>query len=136
MSTDRPAPHPAFWITWVFWYVVISYSFFAIHDTLSALASLSALVYFFVPELIAKKIQWRWTLSATMTWVVQKMSHHQIPFRGWNLLLVPAASIPSIVMLRIGWQLGGWWGISFASLLAFPSAIMCHEHWLRPDLNG
>ena len=136
MSTNQPAPHWAFWTTWIFWYVVLGYYFFTMTTPAQALAALGVLVYFFVPELIAIKVNWRWTLSATMTWTVRRLSHHERPFTGWNWLLVPAAVIPSLVMLKIGWVGGGWWGVAFAAFLAVPSAVLCHSHWLHPDIHG
>jgi hypothetical protein len=136
MSTTQKPPHPIFAATWIFWYVVLGYYFFTMTTPEQALAALAVLAYFFVLEILALKVNWRWTLSATMTWTVRKLSHHTRPFEGWNWLLVPAAVIPSIVMLRIGWVLGGWWGVAFAWFLATPSAVLCHQHWLRPDVQG
>lgn len=136
MSTTLKPPHPMFSATWLLWYAVLGHAFFTMDDTAGALAAIAVLAYFFVPELIALKVDWRWTLSATMTWTVRRLSKHQVPFRGWNWILIPAATIPSLVMLRIGWVLGSWWGVAFAAFCAVPSAVLCHQHWLNPQIEG
>lgn len=136
MSTTQPAPHPFFSAMWAFWYFVLVRQFFATTTPQEAVAAIVVLLWFFVPEVIALRLTWRWTLSATATWVVRKMSKHKRPFAGWNWLLVPAAVIPSMLMLRIGWVLGSGWGVALAAFLAVPSAVLCHQHWLRPDVHG
>lgn len=136
MATDRPGPHPVFSVTWLFWYVVLGYYFFAMDTTQEALAALAVFAYFFVPELAALKLNWRWTLSGTLTWVVRKLSKHTRPLVGWNLILVPAAAIPALVILKASWYLGGWWGVVLGGLIAGPFAVSQHQHWLRPDVHG
>lgn len=136
MSTTQPAPHPMFAASWVFWYAMLGYQFFVMDTQPEAVGGIVVLAYFFVIESIALKVNWRWTLSAVMTWVVRYLSKHTRAFTGWNWLLVPAAVIPSMLMLRVGWVLGAWWGVAFAAFLAVPSAMLCHQHWLRPDVHG
>ena len=136
MSTTQPAPHPFFSATWLFWYFVVVRQFFATTTPQEAVAGIVVLLWFFVPELIALRVNWRWTLSATMTWLVRRLSKHTRPLEGWNWLLVPAAVIPSMLMLRIGWVLSGEWGLALAIFFAVPSAVLCHQHWLRPDVQG
>lgn len=136
-----------FSVVWGFWWAGVLYWIAVIAQglyvhamagaplpTQAALAGLGWFAGFFVFEVIADVIEWRWTLSAVVTWTKDKMTHdHTRAFNGWawipDIVALPIALLILLVAVVLA---PGWPGWALGCGLAVPILLGLHKHWMDP----
>lgn len=74
-------------------------------------------------------------LSEIITWVLRRLSKHEIPFRGWNNLALIIALVEGTMVYKLLTGLGDWPPL-LAGVLMISLVIMLHDHWLKPQVHG
>lgn len=135
MSVRPQSPHPIFMVAWGLWYAGVLYGHVVVSPR--PLWALCWLVGFFVFEVLALELKARCTLSELVTWCVRELSHHERPFEGWNWLVDIVALPISFLLFRVCYALiPTWEGALLGAGLFVPLAVLLHQHWLRPDVQG
>lgn len=128
-------PALGFRLIWAFWYAGVLYAHVYVRAyPTSALIWLLAFAWF---EVLALSKDWHWTLSASVTWMVRRLSKHKRDFAGFNWLVDLVAFPIALLVARVSAELvTGWEGWALGIGLAVPLLAMLHQHWLRPDIHS
>ena len=135
----RHAPHPAFAFAWVVVWLNVWVGIARVFLTDGWQWGLGSLAGFFVFEALALRVNWRWTLSAVVTWCVKSLSKHDRPFVGWNnLVWLVAFPFGLLIFLLCDVLVPGprVYGIVAGLAMGGPLVAGLHAHWLAPEIHG
>ena len=133
----KHAPHLVFGWLWTIWYADVWLAHIWLGESHGPRFALVTLLAFFPCEFVALRLNWRWTLSAVVTWIVKHLSKHDRPFTGWNWLVDLVAFPIALLLYRtVHAYVPGFDGYLLGGLTALALHWMLHQHWLRPDVHG